>query len=231
MNEEKDKIKCNACVETANGFEKLFSDEIEFLSYQKKQLSYQKGENICKQGAFAPYILYIIKGMARIFLESGSNKNINIAIYPQGSFIGLDSIFGENVYQYSAIALNEVDICMIDKEGLKKLFYKNSEFAMAMLANNCKNEKHLLSLLKTSTHKQMPGKLATALLYLNREEFRKQDILSNLTRKEIADFAGISVESTIKLLKEFQSENLLKLSSKQIEITDKKRLTEISLRG
>ena len=212
-------------------FESLLPDELDFFSTKKKQLVYQKGETICKQGAFAPYILYVVKGMVRLYIESGPEKHLNVAVNTLGSFIGFSTIFGENVYQNTAVAIDEVTICMIDKDALKKIFHTNSEFSICMMSNHCCNEKYLLNLLKNIAHKQMPGKLATALLYLNNETLKKQNVFTFLTRKNIADFAGITVESTVKLLKEFQKENLLKLNGKQIEILDIKRLQKIGLIG
>jgi CRP/FNR family transcriptional regulator len=222
---------CAMCQQSSGCFSKLVSDELDFLSAHKKQLVYQKGENICKQGAFAPYVLYVVNGMVRLFVESGPEKHLNIAVQTAGSFIGFSTVFGENVYQYSAVAINDATICMIDKDGLKNLFYKNADFALSIISRNCRNEKQLLKLLRTIAHKQMPGKLATALLYLNEEDLIKQDIFTFLTRKELSDFAGITVESTVKLLKEFQKDKLIQLEGKQIIIADVKRLQDVALHG
>lgn len=77
----------------------------------------------------------------------------------------------------------------------------------------------------------MPGKLAAALLYLNQEQFKEDDIYELLTRKNIADFAGITVESTVKFLKEFEAEGMLELSGKQVNILDIEKLTNIYQHG
>ena len=102
-------------------FDKLSVDEKDFLASQKKQLVYARGENICKQGAFAPYVLYILDGMVRIFVESGHDKHLNIAIENVGSYIGFNTVFGDSVYHYSAVALTDSTICMIDKQARKTI--------------------------------------------------------------------------------------------------------------
>ena len=74
----------------------------------------------------------------------------------------------------------------------------------------------------------MRGKLASALLYLNSETLRSEEVFSHLSRQDIADFASISVESVIKFLKEFEKEGILVLENKNISITDPDKLAQIS---
>ena len=77
----------------------------------------------------------------------------------------------------------------------------------------------------------MRGKLASALLYLSNNKFNDDPVFQYLTRQDIADFAQITVESTVKFLKEFEKENLIDLNGKEIKIKDKQFLTEIDLKG
>ncbi len=57
----------------------------------------------------------------------------------------------------------------------------------------------------------MNGRLAYTLLYLGSENFNGESIFTHLSRKDIADFAGISTESTVKLLKIFEKDSGLDL--------------------
>ncbi len=212
-------------------FQKLVPAEFEYISTRKKQVVYQKGETICKQGAFAPYVLYVIDGLVKVTLEMGRNRQKNISLLKSGDFIAFASVFGESIYNYTTQALRESIICMIDKDALKKLLYENNEFAFAIVSRNYHGENHLLEIIKNITHKQMPGKLASTLLYLSSDDFAGENIFDSLSRQDIADFAGITVESTVKLLKEFEQNGLLEIDRKQIRISNRDTLKEISLRG
>lgn len=203
----------------------------EFLKHKKKQLLYTKGENLFKQGAFATYVMYIQSGLVKIYLQTSATKRVNIRIAGPGDFLAISSLFGENFYTYSALALNEAEICMIDKEGLKQLLHSNNEFAMRISTHNFKCEGHLFNLISSISQKQMRGKLATALLYLSSDVFLKEDIFKHLTRQDIAEFATITTESAIRYLKEFEKENIILLDGKDIQITDSSKLNEIALKG
>ena len=212
-------------------FDGLTISEQEFLSYKKKQLTYLKGENIFKQGAFAPYIIYIHSGLVKVYLQTGYEKQVNISIAKAGDFLAFSSIFGEDVYTYSSVAITDAEICMIDKEGMRELLFKNNDFAMRITSSNYRNENHLLNIISSISYKQMRGKLATALLYLSSKELLDEHVFQHLTRQDIADFASISTESAIKFLKEFEKENILKLDGKDIVIIDFERLKGIAKSG
>jgi CRP-like cAMP-binding protein len=212
-------------------FKGLSIDEQEFLQHQKKQISYFSGENIFKQGAFAPHVMFILKGLVKVFLQTGYGKQINLRIAKPGEFLAFSSVFGEEVYTYSSLALTDAEICMIDKNGLGELLKNNPDFAMEVTSRNYLVEKKLIEIIGNLSHKQMRGKLATALIYLSGDEFKDDGIFQYLSRQDLAEFAAISTESTIRFLKEFEKENLVKLDGKAIVILDLDNLKGISKNG
>lgn len=212
-------------------FLELSSEELDLLNEKKTQVHYQQGETIFKQGAFAPYVLFVVKGLVKIFLQTGYEKQINLRLANAGEYMAFSSIFDENVYTYSASALKDTTICMIDKEALKDLLLKNPQFALRITSKNYQNENQLLEIIKTVSYKQMRGKIASTVLYLSREEFKTEQPFLYLSRQDIADFASISTESAIKFLKEFEKEEIIQLTGKDIKILDLVKLEEISTKG
>ena len=212
-------------------FKSLEKKDFDFQKYKSKQLEYLSGETLFKQGAFAPYILYIINGLVKIYLQTGPDKQMNIRIAKTGEFLAFSTIFGDDIYNYSAVALKNSNICMIEKESMKQVLIENPDFALMITSKNYKHEKHLLDIIKNISHKQMRGKLASSLLYLSQNEFKEHNIFTLLKRQDIADFASISTESTIKFLKEFETESIIKLQGKNIEILQNDKLNDIARRG
>ncbi len=206
-------------------------DNFAKLHQHKTQITYLKGENIFKQGAFAPYVIFVVKGLVKVYLQKGYDKQINISLAKTGDFLAFSSIFGENIHTYSTQAIKDSVICMIEKESLKQILIDNPEFALELTSKNYKNESHLFEIIKNTSYKQMRGKLASSLLYLSQEDFFKEDVFNYLTRQDIADFASISTESAIKFLKELEKENVIKLVGKNIEIEDLEKLKSISKNG
>jgi CRP/FNR family transcriptional regulator len=203
---------------------------LDFINSKKTQITYLKGETIFKQGAFAPFVLYVADGLVKVFLQTGA-KQLNIRLAKQGDFLAFSSVFGVNVYKYSAVAVKESTICMIDKTALKKLIMGNTDFSVRIITRNCSNEDRYLQIMQNISHKHMRGKLASALLYLSSSEFLAENAFQYLTRQDIADFASVTVESAVKFIKEFEKEGVLKLRGKDVELIDRDKLEDIGRKG
>ena len=231
MNDFSESTNCLDCTKSSKCFKQLIPSELEFINENKTQVLYRNGENICKQGAFASYVLYISDGLIKLYLESPNNKNINIKILKTSEFIGLSSIYGDNIYNYSAVALKDSNICLLEKKSFRKLLNNNGNFASEIIKWYCANEKHLFNKIKSLGHKQMHGRLADTLLYLSNEDFKEEGLFLKLSRQDIADFSCISTESAVRLLAELKNEGIIQLDGKHIKILDRTKLIEISKKG
>lgn len=212
-------------------FKHLSSEEIDFVKKSKTLVQFRKGENLTKQGAFASYILFIINGLVKQHVEGDSNKNFNLRILHSGDFVGISAVFNENIFGYSTIALIETTVFLIEKTAIEQLIKQNGEFAFGITKRYYAQNSDLYQIISNMMFKQMPGKLADALLYLSSDIFKNDDIFKQLSRKDIADFTGMSTESAVKLLKSFEKDNIISLAEKDIIIENRKMLEEISKRG
>lgn len=212
-------------------FHHLNDKELDLINKKKTQLIYEKGENLFKQGAFAPHVLYILEGLVKVYIHTGGKRHMSLSIAKQGDFLGFSTIFGSETYNCSALALRESRICMIDKHALKQVLMTNSLFAMQITSRNYRFESQLLEIIKNLSYKQMQGKLASALCYLSSNDFEFEHIFESLTRQDIADFAGITLESAVRFLKEFERDGILKLEGKNIKIKERERLQFLSKNG
>jgi len=231
MNDYSSSTNCLDCTKNSKCFKQLIPSELEFINQNKTQILYREGENICKQGAFASYVLYISDGLVRLYLENPNNKNINLKILKTSEFIGLSSIYGDNIYNYSTVALKDSVICLIEKDSFRKLLTDNGHFASEIIKWYCENENQLFNKIKSLGNKQMHGRLADALLYLCNQDLLNEEIFSHLSRKDIAGFAGLSTESTVRLLTKLKNENIIEIKGKKIKILNLDLLKDISRRG
>lgn len=222
---------CRDCKIGSNCFKELYPLELEFINTKKVQIQYLKGENICKQGAFASSVLYISSGLVKLYLENFNKKITNIQMLGASDFIGLSSIYGNNIYNYSVVAVKDTEICIIEKDALKELLEKNGAFSSSLIKKYCQDESYLYEKIRSISYKQMNGRLADVLLYLSSERLSKEGIFSYINRKDIADFACISKESTVKLLNEFNNEGIIEIKGKNISILKADVLKSISKRG
>lgn len=212
-------------------FQMLLPEEAEVVRASKTQVLFRKDDNLTKQGAFASYILFIINGYAKQYLEGDSTKNYNLRIIRSGEFVGLSVVFSENTFNYSSIALTDCQVFLIEKEAIAKVVKQNGMFGFNIIKRYCEQNTNLINTVRNLMYKQMNGRLADTLLYIDSLKNEKEEIFQLLSRKDLADFAGISTESTVKLLKIFEKDELIELHEKDIIIVKRDALIEISRRG
>lgn len=223
--------KAFQCDITAPCFAYLAENEVEFIRKSKAMVAFRKGENLCKQGAFASYILFIIDGIVKQYIEGDITKSHNLRIYKTGEFVGLSAIYNENIFNYSASALTDTKAYLIEKEIMIHVLESNALFASKIMKNYCRQNNFLFSALQNLIYKQMNGRMADALLYIAGETYKNESVFPLLSRKDIAEFAGTSTESAVKILKAFEKDGLIELNEKEVIILQKDKLEDISRRG
>jgi CRP/FNR family transcriptional regulator len=212
-------------------FGNLLPEEIELVKDSKVQVQFRKGESLTKQGAFASSVLFVVEGLVRQYIVGDTNRDFNLRIIRSGEFIGLSAAFSKHTYDYSSVALKETLACLIEKDAIAGLIKSNGNFAYGLINRYYENDSSLYSSIRSMMYKQMHGRLSDVLLYLDTMRYNNESIFGYLSRKEIADFAGLSTESTVKLLKGFEQDGLIKLVDKDIEVLKRDSLAEISRRG
>jgi len=219
------------CDITLPCFSALSAEETELVRDSRVQVLFRRGENITKQGAFASYVIFIVSGFSRQYIECSNGRDYNLRIIAPGEMVGLSAVFNRNTFSYSVVALTETTGFLIEKEAIAGLVKSNGEFAFGIIRRYCGQNAQLYTSLDHVLHQQTNGRMATVLLNLSPENFGGEDIFRHLSRRELADFAGISTEGAVKVLKSFERDGLINLSDKNIIILDHSRLEEISRVG
>lgn len=212
-------------------FQMLSTEEAELVRSSKTQVLFRKDDNLTKQGAFASYVLFMIDGFAKQYLEGDGIKNYNLRIIKPGEFIGLSAVFSENTFNYSSVAITDCQVFLVEKQAISKVTKQNGSFGFNIIKRYCEQNTNLIDTVRNLMYKQMNGRMADTLLYIDSLKTEKPEIFQLLSRKDLADFAGISTESAVKLLKSFEKDGLIKLHEKDIQLIQHAVLTEISRKG
>jgi len=231
MDEQDRFTGCTLSMHQNRCFEKLSEEEKEFLDAHSVWIKYKRGEMICKQGSFVSHVMYMEKGLAKVFLENGSNTLV-LRIIPDGNFLGLAAVSEEfSTFPYSGMAYIDSEIRQIEIKALRHLIRHNNAFAKEMIDILASNSIQIYGRFFCLTYKQAFGRLADILICLADRIFNNNEFNLPLTRKELGELAGMSPETVIRMLKEFHDEGLIKMDGKSFEVLDYPRLKKISETG
>jgi CRP-like cAMP-binding protein len=222
---------CTLSFHQCRCFEKLTREQKDFLDANSVKIRYRKGEMICKQGGFVSHVMYMEKGLAKVFLENGSNSLV-LRVIPDGNFLGLASVSeGHPTFPYSAKAYIDSEITQIDIKAFRSLMDQNTKFVKEVIEILNANSIQIYGRFFCLTYKQAFGRLADILLCLSDRIFKNKEFDLPLSRKELAELSGMSSETVIRMLKEFKDEGLIRMDGKSLRVLDYQRLRQISETG
>ena len=165
-------IKCLNCTCMSSAFKQLSLDELERVDRHRTEISYKKGETMCKQGSFISNMMFIREGLAKVYLEDGQNE-VMLSLAGVGSFIGLPSLFGQGVYHYTVEAVEDNEVCLVDINVFRDLLKQNASFATAVLEMANDSLINSFGRIQCVTNKQLHGRFAEMLLNLRRDIYKE----------------------------------------------------------
>jgi len=227
----KESDKDYICDIQAPCFQALGPKELELVKSNRTQVLFKKGDTLAKQGAFASYTLFVVNGLCRQYIEGPGQKSFNMRVVQPGEFIGLSSVFNKNIYGYSVAAITDCHAFLVEKEAIVSVVEGNGRFGMEIIKRYCEQNSNLYLSLSSLLYKQTNGRMAETILYLDSLRQDHPDIFQLLSRRDIADFAAVSVESAVKLLKSFEKDGLIELNEREIIIKSRRSLEDVSYRG
>lgn len=220
---QKNADHCEECPSRQDNALCSFSHAREVIDKVKIKTRYKKDQVIFHAGSRPMGIYSIQSGLIKVETSSESGHSHTLRLYGSGSILGYRALFANDVYNGTAIALEDSDVCFIPQSDIHELLKSDPQILFKML-------EHVAQDLKAAENKWMDqvdhsaqGRIAEALLFLN-EHFHH----SLWTRKEIAQWAGTTPETVMRTLSQFETEGWTSTQGKKIAIHNKQALIKKS---
>lgn len=222
-------VACEHCPSKENGvFCDLKMPELENISHHKVSNVYKKGQTLFVQGNH-PYGLFCIsKGNIKLTKVGPDGKESIVRVVTGGDILGHRSLFTEDNYAATATAMEDTEVCFIDKKFILSVINGNPTVAMNII-NKLSRDMGIAENKLTSLHqKNVRERLAELLLSLKIthgiKEGKRIKIDMKLTREEMATMIGTANETLIRFMTEFKDAGIIEQEGKVIFITDEEEL-------
>ena len=231
MGEKKKICVCESCEFRDVVFSYLDDSSIEELCNNKEEQSFRKGEVINHEGEKIINFKYLKSGLVKLYRRTSTGEEQVITITRPFEFVSNMSIFSEEKYQYSVSALEDSVVCLVKLEFIKELFMRNGGFAMGLLSKISMINDKIISQTLDIRQKNLIGRVAFVLLYFTNDIYNSRVFDLPVSRKEIADYIGMSTANVIRTMSDFKKEGIIRVFGKTIEVVDLNKLEVISKRG
>ncbi len=198
------------------------------LSSAKNRCSRERG---CFLAATPFTSIYAVRsGSIKSFCIDADGREQVTGFYFPGEIFGWDGLADEQ-HQNTAIALETTSICEIPYEQLDNLgnsIPSVQKYVMKLLSREINADQRLIALLAGNSARQ---KLASLLLSIS-DRLAQQGLSSTrlwlpMSRGEISNYLGLTVETVSRVLGHFQRSKYLTVNKKEIEILNKQALRDL----
>lgn len=223
--------RCVNCQLKELFFAHLESDEMREVCSMRKDKEYKPGENIVEQDTAVRNFFYLKEGLVKLHIIKSGTEDQIITIAKPFDFISILSVFSSSSYKYTITALLPSVVCEVEMRIIKGFALKNAAFGFDLMNRLSKSTDIILEETMELKRLNLKGKLAFILLKFARHIFNDDVFELPVTRKEIAEYSGVSTENIIRALSEFRKDRLIRISGREIEILNRQRLDQIARFG
>lgn len=227
-------INCSDChIDGNDNLSYIPKNILEELTVKSIHNKYKKSNIIFYEGNI-PYGLYfIIKGKIKLFNTSKEGKEYIIKIAKEGDILGYKAFLNHGEFSASAEALEESHIRFIDKNDFMEILNKYPNFAMILLEIMAKEIKCYREVVNSLAYKTSNERIIDLLInlkntfgVLEKNGYYRIDV--QLSREEISNMIGSTLETGVRLLSWLKEKNVIETNNKYIYIKDLKSLIDIS---
>ena len=221
---------CYYCQNRSKAADTLDEKQMEKLGHHCNSVLFEKGEKILIQNDFSHKIVYIQNGLVKVHAKGVKREQI-LKVVKSPCYLGIPTTLSSKINTFSITAISKTNVCFVEAPIFKEFVINNGNFAFEIIVELCKNELYFFNKALNQMQKQVPGKVADALLYFSNDIFETDSFELPLTRQELGDMTCSSRESISRVLSDFKNNKIIEINNKEIKILNKNSLERIAATG
>jgi CRP/FNR family transcriptional regulator len=209
-------------LKTSEIFSILKEQELKEISTLFEELRLKNNEYVFMEGDPCKWLYLVAKGRIKIFKNTLAGKDVILEIKSPGDIFGCVAVLDNRPFPASAQAMEPASVIKIGRQNLLKTMeaYPSLKLGTAKYFSDRLRDAH--DMLKNIATERVEKRIASMLLKLS----EKVGVVENsytkidfpLTRQEIAEMVGTTVETCIRTMSKFQKQGMVKSSGNRLLI-------------
>lgn len=212
----------------ANLLAALSDDEYAALVARSTLLTVAAGETVFRQGDLHDGIFIIQAGKMRIFYTGPSGREITLAYWAPGNFVGGPEIFGGSPHMWSGQAVRPTQLLLVRGAELRRQMERCPRLAIALVEALVHKGRCFSALIHMLGTRSAAERLAQLLVLMAEMEGRRRPegtiICRTLTQEDLARMVGSTRQWVSSTLDRFRADGVIEITASRIVIRDQARL-------
>jgi len=213
-------------------FSSLSDAEINRLAEVTEEFTYKNGDYIFYEGDSPNWLCMVKEGNVKAIKQLEDGKEIILHMFTTGDIFGELAVFDRRPYPASAMSMGQASILKLHYSQCIDLFEKMPDVAIKIMKGMGIKQRNFVERLEEALTARVEKRIASTLIKLanidpaeDMDECRKNIDLP-LTRKDIANMVGTTIETAIRVMSKFQKEGIIESAKGSITILKPARLLE-----
>ena len=202
-----------------------FKDALKMV--ESERVEYTAADTIYAIGVNAQHIYLLLEGHVKLFKTTASGKDQIIRVVRAGEVFGFDGLVDSH-YNHSAVPLKRASVCRISVDKLAALGAQRPEVERLIMVRCIKELQHADERLLELGAKRSDERVASFLLgWCNATPLNHWTPLV-LSRLEIAQLLGLTIETVSRLFAQWRREGLVEEKQQAIQIMDRGKMQRVA---
>lgn len=213
-------------------FSTLSEDDIKELKDYFTKEEYKKKDPIFSEGDPSDWLYAVLDGKVKITKLSAEGKEIIIEVISPGDIFGAIAVMRGFPYPANAVAMEETLLLKISRNNFLKILDGYPSVMYCIMQNIGDRMKGSHESLKNIALEKVSSRIASLLLKLAEKSGKETPegtvIDFRLTKQDIADMVGTTVETSIRTMSQFKKDGIVAEEEGQIVIKDLEKLKALA---
>jgi CRP-like cAMP-binding protein len=209
---------------------RLAMEDVSFFHLHGVPTTYFKGSPIFRQGSTVRGVHLLVEGKAKVFRELIPGQRQIFHFHRQGDLMGCRHLFNDEKYPFQAEAIEDCQTIFIPADPFLKHAAKSLTFTQYLLEQQSREFSAWTNNLSMIARHSVKTRLSISLLNLH-EIFKlpgNPTAVICLSRTDLANYAGTSLETTVRMLREMKNAGLLHFKGRRIVLLDLMAMARVS---
>lgn len=169
------------------------------------------GSMIFERGQNPDFLPIIISGSVKMIRMPEPGKEVIIGTFHAGEMFAVPPVFDGEPYPSTAIATELTQLLQVGREDFLSLIRESPELAFEVIGWTCEMLREKTSMIRTLSTASPEHRVGRVLLKLFAESGEQAPVRIAVRRQDIAEMASLTTETTIRVIRRFADQELVRI--------------------
>jgi len=193
---------------------------------------YQRGDRIFNEGDASEFFVSILTGRVKVFKSTPGGKEIILEIFGPGDPLGAVAAYEGGAFPASAMALEPTTCVLLSRRDFFQLLEQNPSLVRGVLSGLTIRLVELTRRITELTGGRVEARFARLFLKLADQMGRRDRgglfIPMPLSRQELADLTGTTIETSIRIMSRWGKDDVLRTEKDGFIVVDRLTLETLA---